>query len=138
MQLTRRKLMACAAPAVVLGLSGCAGQLAQAQQDWNNFVDEVNAIVAQGCNGIIPSFIATANTISAVVTALYPSVGAAIAAGAGAVQAAANAICSAVPTSPPAVASLKKRLLRSSRNLAVVIGTVVINGKPVQVVGYQH
>lgn len=137
MQLSRRKLLVSAAPVVALGLVGLGGctssQLAQAEQDWNNFIDQVNGLLAAGC-GFVPGVIATASTISAVVGALYPSIGAAIAAGAGAVQAVAGAICTALSANP---VSMKKRLLRSTPSVPVAV-TTIINGKPVQIVVYKR
>ena len=137
MQLSRRKLLSCTAPVVALGLVGLGGctstQLAQAEQDWNTFVDQVNALLAAGC-GFVPGVLATASTISAVVGALYPSLGAAIAAGSSAVQAVAGAICTAISANP---VSMKKRLLRSTPNVPVAV-TTVINGKPVLIVVYKR
>ena len=136
MQLTRRKLLATAAPAAAFALAGCSStQIATAEQDWANFVDQVNKLLAGGCS-LLPGFVATANTISAVVTALYPTIGAAIAAGSSAVQAVANAICGAIPANPPV--SLRRKLKASSPALPVHVGDVTIGGKPIPIIGYQR
>ncbi len=120
---------------VCVPLAGCtATQIAQFQAQWSNFVDQVNAILRVGC-GSIPGFIATANSIEAVVTAFYPSGAMAIAAGAAAVQAVAGAICSMVPSAPPA--ALRSKLRRAATtNIPTVVGNVTINGRVIPVTGY--
>jgi hypothetical protein len=101
--------------------------------NWTTFVDQVIAIVAKGC-GLAQGYIPTVNTILAVVTALYPTIGAAVTAGATAVEAVASALCSAIPANPPA--SFTQRLAKATAGAPIVIGTITVNGKPVVVHGY--
>jgi hypothetical protein len=130
--INRRALLVSAA---AVPLAGCQGiDIAKFQAEWNNFVDQVNGILAAGC-GLVPGFIATANSIAAVVAAFYPAATAAIAAGAAAVQAVAGAICSMVPSAPPA--QLAAKLVRAAETrIPIVIGNVVINGKVIPIRGY--
>lgn len=135
--LTRRMLLAGVAPGAALVVAGCTStQEAQFAQQWSNFIDQVTTIVSKGC-GIVQGFIPTANTIEAIVSALYPAAAAAIAAGAAAVNSVASAICSAVQSAPPAAL---KRLRGAARGITppAFVGNVVVNGKVVPVVGYGH
>lgn len=133
--LTRRFLLTTIAPGGALAVAGCtSAQEAQFAADWSNFVDQVNAIVSKGC-GLLPSFVASANSIETIAGALYPTAAAAIAAGAAGVQAVANSICSTVPAAPPA--SLAYKLRRSvASGVPVIVGNVTINGKTIPVTGY--
>ena len=134
--LSRRTLLAAVAPGAALALAGCtAAQQQQAALDWTNFVDQVTAIVAKGCS-TAQGYIPTANTIAAVVEALYPSLSAAVAGGLAAVEAAATSLCNAIPANPPA--ALVRKLRGSVRGVTspVNIGTIVVNGKTIQVAGY--
>lgn len=134
MEVTRRKalLVGAAAP---IALAGCtATQIATATQNWSNFVDQVNQYLAAGC-GALPGFVASVNTIEAVVGVLYPSAAAAVAAGAAAVQAVAGAICKTVPSSAPAVLSSKLRA-SASTGIAVFVGNLNLNGHVIPVTGY--
>ncbi len=135
--LTRRTLLAGVAPGAALIASGCtAAQQADITAQWANFIDQVTSIVARGC-GIVQGFIPTANTIEAIVAALYPAAAAAIAAGSAAVNAVAGAICSAVAKAP-ATRLLRLRGARRGITPPVYVGTVVVgpNHTPVPVVGY--
>lgn len=132
--LTRRTLLASAAPAVALGLAGCtAAQQAQITTAYDNFLAQVQSIVASGCS-VATGFIPAIPSIEAVVNILYPGLGTAVAGVAGAINAVASALCGATSTTPPA--SLHKRLAASSPAAPVVVGTIVVHGQPVQVVGY--
>lgn len=130
--LTRRIVLLGSA---AIPLAGCtATQLAQFQAQWSNFVDQVNAILRVGC-GLIPGFIATANSIAAVAGAFYPSGAAAVAAGAAAVQAVASAICGMIPAAPPA--ALRSKLRRAAAtNIPTIVGNITINGRVIPVHGY--
>ena len=136
--LSRRQiLLSGGAAAVAMPIAGCTSmQIAQFQAQWSNFVDQVNSQLAAGC-GLIPGFIATANSIEAVVAAFYPTAGIAISAGAAAVQAVASAICSMVPVAP---ATLAARLAKATPNVPTVVGNVTINGRVIPIHGYgvQH
>lgn len=117
-------------------LGGCtAQQIAQAQAQWANFIDDVNQLLAAGCSTALPAFTATANTIEAVVLAIYPALSAAVSAGAAAVQAVAGAICRTVPSAPPAQLSARLRA-NTARHLKTTIGNVTINGRVIPVTGY--
>lgn len=129
--LTRRILLAGAA---AMPLAGCTtAQIAQFQQQWSNFVDQVNGYLAKGC-GLVPGFIATANSIEAVVAAFYPTASAAIAAGSAAVQAVASTICGMVPSAPPA--ALAAKLRAATPSVPTVVGNVTVNGRVIPVTGY--
>lgn len=134
--LTRRLLLTTVAPgAALVALTGCtATQEAQFAANWSNFVDKVNAIVSKGC-GLLPAFVASANTVEALATALYPSVGAAIAAGAAGIQAVAGSLCSTTPAAPPAALARKLRRAATS-GVPTFVGNVTVNGKVVPVTGY--
>lgn len=130
----RRKMLLASVGAVAMPLAGCtSAQIANFQQQWDNFVDQVNQYLAAGC-GLIPGFIASANSIAAVVAAFYPSGAAAIAAGAAAVQAVASAICNMVPVAP---AQLSARLHKAAATgVPTVVGNVQVNGKVIPIRGY--
>ncbi len=132
---SRRKILLMgSAAAVAMPIAGCTStQIAQFQAQWSNFVDQVNGYLAAGC-GLIPGFIATANSIESVVAAFYPTGAAAIAAGSAAVQAVASAICSMVPSAPPA--ALAAKLARATPNVPTVVGNVTINGHVIPIHGY--
>ncbi len=132
MSLSRRTLLSSAAGFVPLAAIGACTTVQIT--NWNTFVDQVIAIVARGC-GTVQGFIPTVNTILAVVTALYPTIGVAISAGATAVEAVASTICSAVQTIPPATAD---RLRKATAAAPIVIGTITVNGKPVVIHGYSR
>ncbi len=130
----RQILLSGSAAAVAMPIAGCTStQIAQFQAQWSNFVDQVNGYLAAGC-GALPGFIATANSIEAVVAAFYASGALAIAAGAAAVQAVASAICSMVPSAPPA--ALAARLAKATPNIPTVVGNVTINGRVIPIHGY--
>jgi hypothetical protein len=137
--LSRRKLLLQGGTAAVGGalvLSGCTAaqetQETQAQTDWANFLAQVQNIVAQGCS-VVQGFIPTIDTITAVVTALYPSIGAAIAAGVAAVQSVATTICGAIT---PSTNLAKLRGARRGATAPVYIGTVTAGGHSVPVNGW--
>ena len=131
--ISRRMFVATVAPGALL--AGCTStQIATFQQQWSNFVDQVNSILAAGC-GLLPGFIATANTIEAVVAAFYASASAAIAAGAAAIQAVASALCSTVPTVPPAALAAKLHAAAAT-GVPAIVGNITINGKVIPVHGY--
>lgn len=133
--ISRRVLLTSGAVLAAGTLAACtAAQQAQFAQDWSNFVDQVNSILAKGC-GALPGFTATANSIEAVVGAFYPSAAAAIAAGAAAVAAVANTICSTVPSAPPATLSAKLRA-NTLKGAASFVGNVTVNGKVIPITGY--
>ena len=129
--ITRRILLASAAP---LAIAGCtSAQIATAQSDVANFIDQVNALVAAGCATGVPAFVALASTVESVAAALYPSVSAAIAAGVAAVNSVASAICSSVST-PVASAKLKA----TAPNVVARVGNANINGKIIPIYGYHQ
>ncbi len=128
-----RRHIVLAIPAVAM--AGCTtAQIAQFQQEWSNFVDKVNALLAKGC-GLLPGFIATANSIEAIASVFYPSGAMAIAAGAAGVQAVASAICGMVPVAPPAVVAGRLHAARLS-GIPTIAGNVVINGRVIPIAGY--
>jgi hypothetical protein len=131
--MNRRKLLVLAIPAVAM--AGCTStQIAQFQQEWSNFVDKVNALLAKGC-GLLPGFIATANSIEAIAAVFYPSGAMAIAAGAAGVQAVASAICGMIPAGPPPVVAARLHAARLS-GIPTIAGNVVINGRVIPISGY--
>lgn len=134
---TRRIFLASVAPGAALVAAGCTpGQIAQAQQNLANFVDDVNNVLRAGCSTLLPAFTVTANTVEAVAAVLYPSVAAAVAAGALAVTNVANAICSAVPAAPVAQLRAKSLKARKLGLAAPVIGNININGQVIPIHGY--
>lgn len=135
--LTRRMLMAGVAPGAALVVAGCtSAQIATAQQDFATFVDQVNNILRAGCSSLLPAFTATANTIAAVASVLYPSIAAAVSTGAAAVQAVASALCSTIPAAPAAQLRAKSLRAAAAGAPAPVLGYVVVNGKTITVTGY--
>lgn len=132
--MNRRQALSLSVSAVALSVASCtSAQIATFQQQWSNFIDQVNSYLAAGC-GLIPGFIATANSIEAVVAVFYPSGAAAIAAGSAAVQAVASAICSMVPVAPQ---SLSKRLHAARlTSVPTIVGNVAINGRVIPIHGY--
>lgn len=139
---TRRALLAGVAPGAALVVAGCTtAQQTNFALQWTTFIDQVTAIVARGCStlGSLQGFIPTANTIEAIVAALYPAADpiiAAINAGSTAVLATANALCAAIPPNPPPALLRKLRSAVRGVTKPVYINTVVVNGKPVPVLGY--
>ena len=126
--LSRRSLLSGAAPAVALGLAGCATPLppiiTPATGGINPaFVDAVVAYMKQICGAV--SFIPTAESIAEVVAALFGGVAAIpiVQTIAGAVQAVAAELCSAIPATPVGRAKLRARLVGHSQyGPAVYIG----------------
>lgn len=135
MVFSRRQVMVAGIGAVAMPLAGCTGaQIANFQQQWSNFVDQVNGILSKGC-GFLPGFVATANSIEAVVAVFFPSGAAAIAAGASAIAAVAGAICSTVPVVPPAALGARLRA-NTAAGVATFVGNTTINGRVVPIHGY--
>ena len=135
MQLTRRTLFTSVAPGAVLALAGCtAAEQAQITAAYNNFLAQVQSLVAAGCN-VGTGFIPAIPSIEAVVNILFPGLGTAVAGVAGAVNAVATALCGATASTPPA--SLARRLSRSSVAVPTIIGNIVVNGNTIQVLGYK-
>ena len=136
MQLSRRTLLASAAPAAALAVVGCtATQQAAVTTAYDNFLAQVQAIVAKGC-GIAQGFIPEIYSIEAVVNILYPGLGIAVAGVGGAITTVANALCGAAPS--PAPASFKAKLRASTLAEPIVIGNINVNGQVVTVTGYGH
>lgn len=130
--ISRRAILSGAA---VLPLAGCTSvQIANFQQQWANFIDSVNSILSKGC-GALPGFVATANTIEAVVAAFYPTGAAAIAAGAAAIAAVAGAICNTVPAAPKTALSANL-LSNTSAGIVTFVGNTNVNGRIIPVQGY--
>lgn len=143
--LTRRTLLAGVTPGAALVVAGCTStQQANFAVQWANFINQVQDIASRGCTtaqGVLVAIIPTANTIEAVVAALYPAAVPAIAAvnaGTVAVTAVVNAVCSAIPPNPPA--SLVRKLRGAVRGVTppVFVNNVVVNGQVVPIVGYGH
>lgn len=135
MQLSRRTLLASAAPAAALAVVGCtAAQQAQITASYDTFLAQVQALVAQGCS-VGAGFLPAIPSIEAVVNILYPGLGSAVAGVAGAVTTVASALCGATAGTPPA--ALKRKLAKSSVAVPVLIGTITVNGQSVQVAGYK-
>lgn len=135
MELSRRMLLTSIAPGALLAVAGCTtAQQAQITAAYNNFLAQVQSIVAAGCS-VGEGFIPAIPSIEAVVNILFPGLGTAVAGVAGSVQAVANALCGAVTATPPA--ALARRLRGSSPGTPVFIGNIVVNGTPVQVTGYK-
>ena len=138
MELTRRALLSGAAPAVAaIGLGSCASFAPVVINNGINpvFVDQVIATLQSTCSVGLP-FIPTATTIAAVVASLFgPAALATVQLIAGSVSSVATEICAAIPIAAPAVASLRRRLVRSSLALPVYIGTTPHG---VVVTGYQR
>jgi len=134
MEMTRRKLLS----SVVVGgaaisVASCTTNPLTGATEINPiFVDNVVAALQVGCTVI--SFIPTATSVANVVAALFgPGAVAAVQLISGSVAAVANEICGAVPPAPAAQAQLRRRLLGSSRQRVVYIGTTpnthtVVNG----------
>lgn len=133
--LTRRNLIASAAVLPAGGLlASCAGVPPPLANGGINpaFVDAVVAALQSGC-AIGLSFIPTAVSIADVVASLFGAGAVAtVQLISGAVTSVASEICSSIPTAPPAVAALRRRLLKSSYALPVYVGTtphgVVVTG----------
>lgn len=133
--LTRRNVLLAGVGVGTLALGACtAAQETQFAAQWSNFVDQVNAILSKGC-GLLPAFVATANTIEAVATQFYPAIAAAVAAGAAGVQAVAGALCSTTPSAPPAALGAKLRRAAVS-GIPTFVGNVTVNGRVIPVSGY--
>ena len=136
--LTRRALLSGAAPAAIaVGIAGCSTFPPVVVNNGINpaFVDQVIATLQSTCALGLP-FIPTASTIAAVVASLFGAAAlATVQLISGSVSAVATEICSAVPTTATAAASLRRRLLRSSLALPVYIGTTPHG---VVVTGYQR
>ena len=139
MQVSRRVLLTGIAPGALLTVAGCTtAQQASITAAYNQFLAQVQAIVAKGCS-IGQGFIPAIPSIEAVINILYPGLGTAVAGVAGAINAVSSALCSAATTTPPA--SLARRLRASSPATPIYIGTIVVNGPngpaQVQVNGYK-
>jgi hypothetical protein len=133
--LSRRTLLLGSA---ALAVSGCAGtgtvDWAQVQAKWNEYVDSVTALVAKGCN-ITMGFIPTVTSIAAAVAAIYgPAASATVGSIIGSVAVVANALCSAIPPTPPA--NLSARLRAATPAHPTVVGTITVNGQIISVSGY--
>lgn len=129
MIMTRRVLLAGASAAA---LGACAGKtdFASIQEQWNQFVDRVQAQMAKGCAVGLP-YIPTVETIAAAVAALW---GPAAIATAGSifnsVAAVVNVLCGA------AAPALQGKLRASTPGAPVYIGDVTVNGNVVHVHGF--
>lgn len=136
MNLSRRALLGTSAVgALALAVAGCtSAEQATITAAYNNFLAQVQSLVAAGCN-VGTGFIPAIPSIEAVVNILFPGLGTAVAGVAGAVNSVATALCGATASTPPA--ALERRLTRSSVAVPVVIGTITVNGLPVQVQGYK-
>jgi hypothetical protein len=132
--LNRRTLLLGSA---ALTVSGCSStgtvDWTQVQEQWVKFVDEVTSLVAKGCN-ITQGFIPTVGSIIAVAQQIYPAAGTAVASIIGSVVVVANALCSAIPPTPPA--SLTARLRAATPAHPTVVGTITVNGQIISVSGY--
>ena len=134
MEMTRRKLLSgVVAGGAALGVANCStNPLTGAVEISPAFVDSVVSALQVGCTVI--SFIPTATSVANVVAALFgPAAIAAVQLISGSVAAVANEICGAVPPAPAAQTQLRRRLLSSSPQKVVYIGTTphthtVING----------
>jgi hypothetical protein len=121
--------------AVAIALVGCtAAQQAAITTAYDNFLAQVQAIVAKGCS-IGAGFIPAIPSIEAVINILYPGLGSAVAGVAGAINSVANALCTAMPANPPL--ALRKRLMASGPSNVVLIGPINVKGQQVQVLGYR-
>jgi hypothetical protein len=139
MELSRRMLLTGIAPGALLAVAGCtSAQQAAITATYNNFLAQVQTLVAAGCN-VGAGFIPAIPSIEAVVNILYPGLGTAVAGVAGAINSVASALCSATSTTPPA--ALSRRLAASSPGTPVYVGTITVNGPngpaQVQVTGYK-
>ena len=130
MQLTRRTLIASAAPAAAFVIGGCtAAQIATYQAEWATVVGEVQAAVAAGA-----AYIPTVETIAEEAAALFgPQYEAIVTAGSAALNEIVAVLVNVVGSlTPPASARLKARLGASSPATPVSIGTtpqgVVVTG----------
>jgi hypothetical protein len=136
MYLSRRTLLSIAPGAVAaVALASCTpAEQATITAAYDNFLAQVQAIVAKGCS-IGTGFIPAIPSIEAVVNILFPGLGTAVAGVAGAVGSVAQALCGATANTPPA--ALAHRLRASSSGNPVYIGTIVVGGNQVQVAGYR-
>jgi hypothetical protein len=132
--MTRRKLLSGVIVGVpAIALVGCTTNPLTGATEINPvFVDNVVAALQVGCT--VVSFIPTATSVANVVAALFgASAVAAVQLISGSVAAVANEICGAVPPVAAAQSQLRRRLIGSSLQRVVYIGTtpivhVVING----------
>jgi hypothetical protein len=130
MQLTRRHLLATAAPAAALAVAGCSTtQISSFETAWASVVDTVQAAVAAAA-----SYIPTVESIAATAASLFgPTWQAAVAAGTIVVNQIVQVLENVVNNlTPPASAALKAKLRSSSLAAPVVVGTtstgVIVRG----------
>jgi hypothetical protein len=120
MQITRRTLLASAAPAAALVLGACSTtQIASFEAQWSSIVTTIQADVAAAAQ-----YIPTAETIAATVAGLFgPQWQAAVAAGEAVVNQVVGVLTQvATQLTPPAAARMRSHLAKSSFAAPVAIG----------------
>lgn len=119
--LTRRTLLASAAPAAAVIVAGCStAQIQQAQTDWANIVGEIQSAVAAAAK-----YVPTVESIAATAASLFgPQYTAIVTAGSAALNTIVATLVNVVGAlTPPASAALHARLRASSPSAPVTIGT---------------
>lgn len=119
--LTRRTLLASAAPAMAIAAAGCTtAQVTAFQNQWNTVVTQIQSLVAQAA-----SYVPTVETIAAEAAALFgPTYESMVTVGSAALNTIVQTLTNVVTAlTPPAQATLRARLRASSPMKAVNIGT---------------
>jgi hypothetical protein len=123
MEMTRRKLLSSAViGGGAVGLAACTtAQISTFETSWTAFVDQVQGLVNNAA-GYIP----IVESIAATMASLFgPTWTSAVALGTAVLNQVVAALTSVVANlAPPAVASLRSRLRRSSLRLPVIIGVL--------------
>lgn len=119
--LTRRSLLASAAPAVALAVAGCTtAQVAQFNTDWTTVVGAIQSAVAT-----VAKYVPTVESIAATAASLFgPTYETAVQVGSAAFNTVIATLVNIVSNlTPPAAARLNARLRASAPSAAILIGT---------------